>query len=147
MAVINNSQTTLTMRHIILTILTICMLPAVSIAGKPEANGKPDIEFTQTSADFGSIHEDGHPVKASFEFTNTGTAPLLIISASASCGCTKPTFDPEPVKPGQKSVISVTFNPKGKRGEFDKTVTVRTNIKDKRRVVLHLSGVVIPPAK
>ena len=131
----------------ILALLTASLLPLTTWADNATSKGKPDIEFVKTTNDFGSIHENGKPVSATFEFTNTGTAPLLIVTASASCGCTKPKFDPKPVMPGQKSQISVTFDPAGKRGEFDKTVTVRTNIKDKRRVVLHLTGVVIPPAK
>lgn len=130
-----------------LVILTMLMLPTAAIAANPAQKGKPGIEFAQTTHDFGSMPENGKPVKATFEFTNTGTAPLLIVTASASCGCTKPKFNPKPVMPGEKSEISVTFDPAGKRGEFDKTVTVRTNIKDKRRVVLHLTGVVIPQAK
>lgn len=131
----------------ILVIMTVWLLPAAALADDTAPKGTPDIEFAATTADLGTLHENDKPAKATFEFTNTGNAPLIIVTASASCGCTKPKFDPKPVMPGGKSTISVTFYPKGSRGEFDKTVTVRTNIKKKRRVVLHLTGVVIPDPK
>lgn len=116
-----------------------------SIAGadKP-AEGKPDIAFTKTVHDFGVFPEDGGPVSCTFEFTNTGDAPLLILNASASCGCTRPDYPKKPVKPGKKDKITVTYNPNGRPGEFSKSVTVRTNVKGKKKVTLKIKGNVTP---
>ena len=61
-------------------------------------------------------------------FTNTGTAPLIIHQAFASCGCTVPTYTKEPIKPGEKGVIDVTYNGTDKfPGHFQKTITIRSN--------------------
>ena len=73
-----------------------------------------------------------------------GDTPLVIISANATCGCTRPKYPTDPVKPGGKGVIKVTYLPKGRPGEFEKTVKVRTNSKKNKKVVLKISGVVVP---
>lgn len=108
------------------------------------AEGQPGISFTQTTHDFGVIPENGGSVTTTFEFTNPGDGPLLIINASASCGCTRPEYPRKPVKPGKKDKITVTYNPKGRPGEFTKNVTVRTNVKGKKKVVLKIKGNVTP---
>lgn len=107
----------------------------------------PAVEFAETQHDFGNIDEDGDPVSYEFEFTNTGDEPLLIVSATASCGCTRPEFPTKPIKPGKSGKIKVTYLPKGRPGEFNKTVRVKTNAPRPKRVTLKISGVVIPPSK
>ena len=52
----------------------------------------------------------------------------MIHQAIATCGCTVPTYTKEPVKPGEKGVIDVTYDGKDKfPGHFQKTITVRSN--------------------
>ena len=52
----------------------------------------------------------------------------VINQAIASCGCTIPEYTKQPIAPGQKGTLKVTYNGKGKiPGHFKKTVTVRTN--------------------
>lgn len=125
--------------------LLMAILSPLSAAAKDNQQNGPAIEFAETTHEFGNISEDGGPVSCQFAFRNTGNAPLVIVTASASCGCTKPKFPPRPIAPGQSGEISVTYNPRGNRGEFDKTVTVRTNIKGRAgKKVLHITGAVIP---
>ncbi|MDE6449059.1 MAG: DUF1573 domain-containing protein [Muribaculaceae bacterium] len=127
------------MKRFVTSLLTALLLgSAVAMAGEP------GIEFVNTSHDFGNIKEEGDPVSYEFEFTNTGDEPLVIVSASASCGCTRPEFPKKPIKPGKTGVIKVTYLPKGRPGEFTKTVRVRTNAKRPKKVNLKISGVVIP---
>ena len=102
------------------------------------------ITFTSKTHEFGNVKENGGPVTAKFEFVNDGDTPLVIISANATCGCTRPKYPTDPVKPGGKGVIKVTYLPKGRPGEFEKTVKVRTNSKKNKKVVLKISGVVVP---
>lgn len=104
----------------------------------------PKIEFSEKSHDFGNIREEKGAVSYEFEFVNTGDAPLMIIDAKASCGCTRPSYPTEPIKPGKSGKIKVTYLPAGRPGEFNKNVKVRTNDKDNKRVTLRISGVVIP---
>lgn len=79
-----------------------------------------------------------------FPFVNDGDTPLVIISATASCGCTQPKYPTEPIKPGKKGVIKVTYLPQGRPGEFDKLIKVRTNAKNGKKVSLKITGVVVP---
>lgn len=105
------------------------------------------IDFKNTSHDFGNIPQRGGRVTCEYKFTNTGDAPLVIISVSnGGCGCTKPTFPQQPIKPGESGVISITFDPTGRRGELNRTVQVKTNASKKTKK-LKFTGVVVPPAE
>ena len=85
-------------------------------------------KFDQTAYSFGTIPEKGGKVSHTFEFTNEGDANLVIVDASADCGCTVPEFSREPVKPGDEGEITVRFNGKGRpHGSFKKIVRVRSN--------------------
>ncbi len=85
------------------------------------------ISFNQTSHDFGDIREADGDVGYSFDFTNTGSEPLIIQNVTPSCGCTTPTWTKEPVMPGEKGYIKAVFNPVNHPGHFDKYITVQSN--------------------
>lgn len=90
-------------------------------------NGKfAKMGFSNLEHDFGTINAE-NVVETVFTFTNMGEADLLISKASGSCGCTVPEYPKEPIAPGQKADIKVSFNPKGKNGMQNKTVTLNTN--------------------
>ncbi|WP_420147175.1 DUF1573 domain-containing protein [Spirosoma sp.] len=110
------------------------MLVAVSYAQKGV------MKFAKETHDFGKV-EQGKPVTHVFEFKNTGTDPIVINDAQASCGCTKPTFAREPVLPGKTGTISATYNAAA-MGQFTKTVTVTSNAEN-GNIVLYLKGEVV----
>ena len=83
------------------------------------------IAFKETTFSFGKIAQ-GKPVTHVFEFVNKGTDPIVVTNATASCGCTTPTYTKEPVMPGKTGSISATFNA-GVVGPFNKPVTVYSN--------------------
>lgn len=106
---------------------TLCLLFVISIAAFAQA-GKAEIKFDKTSHNFGQFSEKQPVQKCTFTFTNTGTAPLVINQAIASCGCTVPAYTKTPILPGKKGEITVTYNGTGKfPGHFKKTITVRSN--------------------
>ena len=122
--------------------LFVCILTAMPLTAADKSN-KPKIEFASRSHNFGTIPEDGGPVTAVYEFTNTGNAPLIIMSVTnGGCGCTKPQFPTHPIKPGEASQIKVTFNPEGRPGSVNRTVRVSTNV-DKKRIGLSFKGTVV----
>jgi hypothetical protein len=86
----------------------------------------PGIEFEQVYYDFGSLQQ-GEQVSYIFEFKNTGGSPLLIKDAFASCGCTVPRYDKQPIAPGEKGSVEVIFDSSGRRGNQYKSVIIRTN--------------------
>ncbi len=92
------------------------------------AENYAEIKFDTLRHDFGHFSKKDPIVKCSFAFTNTGTAPLIIHQAFASCGCTVPVWPRKPVKPGERGEIEVTYNGTDKfPGHFQKTVTIRSN--------------------
>ncbi len=106
------------------TLLTVLML-VCSIAF---ASAQAEIKFDKLTHDFGNFSESTPVVSCTFVFTNTGDKPLVINQAVASCGCTVPEYTKDPVKPGEKGEIKVTYNGTGKfPGHFKKSITVRTN--------------------
>lgn len=112
------------------------------------AAGEPAIKFDETTHDFGNIHQAKGTAQCEFTYTNTGTAPLVIITVSSPCDCTTTSFSPKPLAPGKSETIKVTYNPTGRTGEFSSLITVRTNQRDKngkkKKETLRISGVVIP---
>lgn len=104
----------------------------ISPTGNSKAENYAEIKFDTLRCNLGVFPESDAVRKYSFKFTNTGTAPLIINQAFASCGCTVPDFTKEPIKPGEKGSIDITYNGKGLLpGRFSKTVTVRSNAKSK----------------
>ena len=86
----------------------------------------PVMKFTEAEFDFGDIKPDTK-VRHTFTFTNTGKSPLLIEDATASCGCTTPSWTKAPVAPGAQGTIEVQFDSRGKHGIISKQVAVRAN--------------------
>lgn len=86
----------------------------------------PVINFEEEFHDFGEVQE-GDVVEHTFVFTNEGDGPLIISNAQGSCGCTVPDWPRQPIAPGQKGQIKVSFNSTGRAGRQDKRVTLTTN--------------------
>lgn len=88
----------------------------------------PEINFHETDFDFGTISE-GDVVQHEFTFTNTGKAPLKVLEARPSCGCTVPSWSKDEIAPGEKGSMMVKFNSRGKHGKQHKSVRLTTNTK------------------
>ncbi|MBN2441205.1 MAG: DUF1573 domain-containing protein [Spirochaetales bacterium] len=117
---------------IIIAVLCSCMGPAKS----------PGIHFESDIYDYGII-EEGKSVHHTFEFTNNGTATLIIKEVHPTCGCTVAGDYDKKVEPGQKGKIPITLNTSGFEGYLAKTVKVKTNIPDKiDYFILTLTGTV-----
>ena len=85
------------------------------------------IEFEESVHDFGTFSEEEAFVNHSFKFKNTGNAPLVIIKAKATCGCTVPSYPKAPIAPGESGVIDVKYSAIGRPGAFNKSVKITTN--------------------
>lgn len=109
-----------------------------------EVQQGPQMVFEETEHQFGKINQ-GEKVSHTFVFKNTGDAPLIINSASGSCGCTVPEWPHEPIMPGAKGEVHVIFNSTGKRGPQNKSVTLNTNVSE-TPIRIYIKGEVIVPA-
>lgn len=107
------------------------------------AQSSAEIAFEKIEHNFGKIKEDAGPADFNFNFRNIGKVPLVISNVAASCGCTTPEWSKEPILPGKSGYIKVSYNPIGRPGSFDKTVTVAANIMNGSQV-LKISGEVLP---
>lgn len=115
-------------------------------ARTPEA---PDavavIEFEETRFDFGEVFE-GDVVEHAFSFANTGTVPLLISDARATCGCTVPEWPDRPIAPGERGTIRVRFDTVNKESRQSKPITITANTYP-AQTRIYLDGVVLPRGK
>lgn len=124
-----------------LILLVSTLLSSFQLEAKDK--GEPKMHVHETTHDFGVIKEDGGPVTCEFKFSNSGNSNLVIYSATAQCGCTKPEFPEKPIAPGKEGVIKVTYNPIGRPGAFSKMVTVKTN-GNPSKIRLKIKGTVMP---
>jgi hypothetical protein len=81
------------------------------------------IKFKETTYDFGKIKQSV-PVTHDFTFQNVSSAPIVIESATASCGCTTPTHPEGAVPQGKNDKITAGFNAAAP-GPFNKTIFVK----------------------
>lgn len=102
------------------------------------------IEFKDTTVDYGIIEKGADGVRT-FEFTNTGNAPLIISKVSSSCGCTVPKKPDGPIQPGETGEIQVKYDT-NRVNPIRKTITVISNA-DTPTVALKIKGEVIDPDK
>ena len=130
------------MKRIVIYIIS-AVVALTSAAADDNGKTFAEASFKSTTADLGFIKEEKGIARCEFEFTNTGNSPLIIIEAKASCGCTNPDFPRQPIAPGKKGKIKVKFNPTGVSGGFRKTITVKTNGREKR-TSLYIEGSIIP---
>lgn len=120
--------------------------PATANTNAPaDANATPVFAFDTDNHEFGVI-EQGEKVSYAFKFKNSGNAPLVISSASASCGCTVPEYTKTPIAPGEEGFINVTFDSAGKSGMTSKTVTIIANTIPNTKVLTISADIQVPKA-
>ncbi len=86
---------------------------------------------------------EGEVLEHQFEFENTGETPLIIKDYQVSCSCTKVNIPSEPILPGQKSVIKISFDTNGKYYLQDRIIYLTTNT-SKKTEKLRFKVFVIP---
>ncbi len=99
----------------------------------------PDIEFDNVKYNYGKV-KVGSLINHTFNITNNGDQPLVLLKVVPSCGCSVASFTKEPIKPGGKGEITVKFNSKYKPvGLNIKTFTVFSNSKNNPHTI-YLKG-------
>lgn len=85
------------------------------------------LRFDTLQHDFGTISESGGEVSCSFRCRNVEDKPIVIVSASTSCGCTKVEFSSKPIMPDSVAEIKVRFNPMNYPGTFARKIVLVTD--------------------
>lgn len=121
----------------LITILFIGFISLSITAQEKEAK----IEFKTDVIDYGTIEKGANGVRT-FEFTNTGQAPLIITSVKSTCGCTVPEKPEAPIMPGESGVIKVKYDT-NRVMPIRKTITVISNATNIPTYALKIKGDVI----
>jgi hypothetical protein len=129
------------MKHLI---LSFALIIVGSVFGqkseKKPKPAKPMLKFTTLEILRDSIPYDSKDLFI-FEFKNNSKKPATIQGVQTSCGCTAAEKPTEPVQPGKKSKISVSYDTK-RVGSFTKTITVTSDVSEP--IVLTIRGTVLP---
>jgi len=95
----------------------------------------PKFQFDKEEHNFGEIY-DGDIVTHIFSFKNVGETPLIISKATASCGCTIPSWPKQPIPSGSSGQIKVQFDSSNKPGIQNKVITITANTETKIKKLL-----------
>ncbi|PIR74061.1 MAG: hypothetical protein COU35_04430 [Candidatus Magasanikbacteria bacterium CG10_big_fil_rev_8_21_14_0_10_47_10] len=85
--------------------------------------------FEESSYDFGLIRQSGGAVSHKFPFVYNGAESVVITGVPTSCACTSAVVNKTNFNPGDRGVLTVTFNPnlhEEPEGKFFKTATLLT---------------------
>lgn len=104
------------------------------------AQSKAPLEFKEMKHSFGKIKQN-IPATYAFTFKNTSSAPVVIESATAQCGCTTPDYPKGVIPKGASNTIKVTYNA-ANMGSFTKQVTVKV-AKATDPIILTIDGEVV----
>ena len=66
-----------------------------------QTGAKIEFKDKDNTVDYGTVNKEDDNGIRSFEFTNTGDAPLIISNVQSTCGCTVPSKPTEPILPGK----------------------------------------------
>jgi len=129
------------MKKIALTLFAVVISAAIFAQTQATSKKAADMsKFTEQKYNFGKIKQ-GVPVNHVFEFTNVSDQPLVIENATASCGCTTPTWPQQPTAKGKSNKVTAGFNAAAP-GPFEKTVFVKIAGAD-QPLELKISGEVL----
>ncbi len=113
--------------------------PRTPIREQPPQPSLARMEFKRTTHDVGKIF-DHEKKEFKFEFTNTGSEKLVISKVQSSCGCTASELTKKEYAPGESGAIEVTFDPKNKKGDQRRQLTIYSNDSSGREIILTVTG-------
>lgn len=70
----------------------------------------PDIQVSEGFFDFGEVGAN-QVLKHTFVIANLGQAPLVIVQAYTTCGCTAADFTAAKIPPGKVALMTLQFDP------------------------------------
>lgn len=98
-----------------------------------------EFKFQKETIDYGKVQKGSNGEKT-FVFTNIGETPLIIKNVKSSCGCTVPKKPEQPIMPGEKGEIKVSYDT-NRVGGFSKSITIFSNAKTPRKII-RIKGIV-----
>jgi hypothetical protein len=83
-----------------------------------------DLVFEERVFNFGTIREKDGKISHTFYFSNTGKKPVTVSDVNTGCSCVGNGLRKGPVKPGEKTALTITFDPSYKSGFFSKEIFI-----------------------
>ena len=124
---------------------TVTLLAILLTSSFGFAQNGPKIEFkiADNTVDYGTISKKKDNGIRSFEFINTGDAPLNILNVLSTSGFSISSKPTESIMPGKKGKIDIKYSMTP--GPIRKTITVESNAVnyDGGRIALKIKGEVI----
>lgn len=126
-------------------LLSLIAFAAFSVTTQAQTGPKIEFKAQENTIDYGVVSKETDNGVRSFEFTNTGDAPLIINNVRSSCGCTVASKPTDPIAPGKTGKIDVKYNMNP--GPIRKTITVESNAVNipEGKVALTIKGTVVIP--
>lgn len=127
------AKKTMRMMRTVLLIMASCL--AWLGAGAKQYEGA-HLKFESSFHNFGSVPRRGGDLVWEFEYTNDGSAPLVIVRAQTTCSCLKVSHSKRPLAPGETAVIRVVYEPhKNEPGAFSKVIQIYSNSVSGRELI------------
>jgi Protein of unknown function (DUF1573) len=120
------------MKKIILILLAFGLVTFSYAQVAPTAGTDDVLKLKEAEHNFDKIPQ-GKPVYYDFEIVNTGTIELRLDNVQASCGCTTPEWNKDPIAPGATGHIKVGYNASAE-GYFEKFITVTYNTTQTKQI-------------
>ena len=109
-----------------------------SIANPPLAQNAGTMCFDKVLIDGVKMSQEDAPRTFEYSFVNRGSSSLVISRLVSTCSCAVATYDKRAVKPGERGVIRVTYNAKGRVGTNLQRVFVYTGDNTQPTAILRL---------
>jgi hypothetical protein len=109
-----------------------------SIANPPLAQNAGTMHFDKVLIDGVKMSQEDAPRTFEYSFVNRGSSDLVISRLVSTCSCAVATYDKRVVKPGERGVIRLTYNAKGRVGTNLQRVFVYTGDNTQPTAILRL---------
>ncbi len=115
----------------------------INVAIFAQTGAKIEFKDAENTINYGTVNKEDDNGLRTFEFTNTGDAPLIITNVQSTCGCTVPSKPTEPILPGKTGKIEVKYNMH--TGPFSKNIIVESNATnvEEGKVAIKIKGEVV----
>lgn len=111
------------MKKFMLVLSTVLFTTVLFAQNATQKKAEDYVKFKEITHDFGKIKQ-GVPVTYDFAFINVTDKPVVIESATASCGCTTPVKPEGAIAKGKVDKITAGFNAQA-AGQFTKSIYVK----------------------
>ncbi|MEQ1827839.1 MAG: DUF1573 domain-containing protein [Pirellula sp.] len=125
----HKSVTTTSNGRLLVSLMLICLAVCACHRSDKKLNNAtgPLFEFmSEPAKNLGKLLPSSEPLLVTFQFRNSGNAPLTIESLSPSCKCARARAIPMSVEPGKSGNVELTLD-RLKLGEQSAIVTIATN--------------------